>query len=268
MNELGRALPAPGPVQAGWRLLGPELPGSGRVVLRLFCLPYAGGGSGVFRPWLHQLPAGVELRAAELPGREARIGMPPYRDLRQAVRDLARAGAPLLDRPYALFGHSMGALLAFELARLLRSAGLALPRVLLLSGRPAAHLPERHPPLHRLPDQKLLAALKRFNCRRLDVLACPELLALCLPMLRADFALCETYRHRPAAPLECPTLVLGGLADPLVSQSDLFAWREQTCGPFALKMFPGDHFFLHSCEAGVLAAIGEALFRRTRRPWT
>lgn len=265
MNELLQRPAAHG--GAAWRLLGRAAPAWDPPFLRLFCLPYAGGGLGVFHAWPARLPPRVELRAAELPGRDARLGTPPYRELRQAVRDLAQAAIPLLDRPFALFGHSMGALFAFELARLLRRGGVAPPCVLLLSGRPAPHLPERHAPLHALPDGQLLAALKRLNGRRLDALGSPELLRLCLPALRADFALCETYRHRPEAPLGCPTLVLGGLADPLVSLAELCAWKEQIDGPFALQLFPGDHFFLHGAESRVLAVLNQTLLSTAWAAW-
>lgn len=232
---------------------------TGRARLRLFCLPYAGGGASVFRTWPVGLPPDVEVCPIQLPGRETRLAEAPFSRLAALVDALGEGLRPYLDLPFALFGHSMGALVGFELARRLRGRYGSSPRHLFVSARRAPHLPERRPPIHRLPDPALVEELRRLNGTPEAVLRNGELMRLMLPALRADLAVCETYVHVEQAPLECPVSALGGVDDLEVPGGDLAAWAEQTRGPFALHMLPGDHFFLQGSRDGVLRVVADAL---------
>ncbi|HEV2863952.1 MAG TPA: alpha/beta fold hydrolase [Pyrinomonadaceae bacterium] len=227
--------------------------------LRLFCFPYAGGGTLAFRDWQRRLPASVELCPVQMPGRETRLRERPFTDLRSLVREVARALAPGLDTPFALFGHSMGALISFELARELRREHGVEPVHLFVSGRRAPQIPYTHPSLHDLPEPEFVEQLRRLNGTPAEVFGQPELLQLLLPRLRADFQLCETYRYDAERPLGCPVTAFGGLQDPDTTAPHLEGWREQTASSFAAHMLPGDHFFLHSSDRGVLQILTRTL---------
>ena len=180
------------------------------------------------------------------------------------MAQLTLALAPWLDKPFALFGHSLGARIAFALAQHWHSQ--YEPRHLILSACPAPGT-SRVTPLHSLPDSDLIAAVDaRYGNIPQALLAQPELLALFLPSLRADFMLYETYADHaatgPAGPLSCPLAVLGGLQDPLVSRQDLLAWRAQTTGRFTIRMFPGNHFFLKNAQSPLLQMIGQLIEER------
>lgn len=227
--------------------------------LRLFCLPNAGGAASAYRAWeRHGLPAGVELCAVQLPGRESRLRETPFRRAEPLVAALAEAIRDLLDVPFVVFGHSMGTILGFELAHRLRDLGLPAPRHLVMSGRRAPHLADEDP-IHRLPDPELVERLRGYGGTPPEILAHPELMALVLPILRADFELVETHvveHGRPA--LDLPITVLGGRDDD-ATRGDLDAWRELTNGSCQVRMFPGGHFFVHSAMAEVLAFLGPLL---------
>ena len=227
--------------------------------LRLFCFPFAGGSASVYAPWARHLPPEVELVAVQLPGRESRLVERPYSDMTELTEKLGAELAPFMDRPFALFGHSNGGLMAFELARLLRRTGRRMPEHLFASGRPAPQVELSDPPLHDLPEDEFLDALRRFNGTPEEVLQNPEIMELIAPMLRADFALGETYRYTPGPPLAVPISAYGGERDDEVSQDQVEAWREQTSAAFQLRMFPGDHFFLIGDQTRVLAALNAEL---------
>ena len=227
--------------------------------VRLVCLPYAGGGASIFRRWIAALAPGIDVRAVQLPGRENRMQEPPFTALEPLVAALADAIRPWLDRPYALFGASMGTLIAFELARVLAAGPAGPPAKLFVAAHRAPHLPDLGPELHRLPDATFLDELRRLHGMPDEVLAHPELRALLLPLLRADFTACETYRFRPGPLLDCPIVAFGGSEDGEVTRKDLEAWREQTRAAFTLRMLPGNHFFVQSARAALLAAIAEEL---------
>lgn len=231
---------------------------TGSQGVRLFCLPYAGGSAWTFRGWDRLLPAGVELVALEPPGRGARIREPLCHDVAGLVDDLGRTVLLSAAAPVALFGHSLGALVAYEIAR--RMTGLGVPPVhLIVSGHRAPHLPARGRPIHRLPPGEFWREVHRLGGVPDALLAERDMVDLLTPVLRADFEATETYRHRDGPPLGCPVTVLGGSADPEVPLTNLTGWRRHTTGPYRCRLLPGDHFFLHRETDRTLDAIRSAL---------
>ena len=230
-----------------------------RAKIRLFCFPYSGAGANVFFQWPNILPDSVEICAVQYPGRGMRLSEPPI----TRMDDLVNALAPLLrtyfDKPFALFGHSLGAVAAFELARKLRRDYGVLPAHLIVSGHSAPQIPDRRPPIHALPDEAFIAELRKLNGTPEEVLQNKELLGLLIPILRADFELSETYVYTPDAPLEMPLAAFGGLNDPFINRSELEAWSEHTNADFRLRMFPGDHFYLNTNRSLLLQALAREL---------
>ncbi|NMG08631.1 thioesterase II family protein [Brasilonema sp. UFV-L1] len=231
--------------------------------VRLFCFPYAGGSSLVFRPWFNNLPKTVEVCPIELPGRGSQMRLTPFSQLEPLVEFLASALLPHLDKPFAFFGHSMGALVSFELARLLCREYDTSPIHLFVSGRRAPQIPDPKPPVHALNEPEFIEELYRLNGTPKAVLENAELMQLLIPILRADFAVLETYVYAPEPTLNCPITAFGGLEDSEVSYDELQAWREQTNAAFSEQMFPGDHFFLHSAQSLLLQSLSRELERMT-----
>jgi medium-chain acyl-[acyl-carrier-protein] hydrolase len=230
-----------------------------KASVRLFCFHYAGGSALTYRTWAQKLPATVEVVAIQLPGRATRMHEPAITKLTDVVEPIAEALAPLLNEPFAFFGHSMGALISFEVARFLRRQGRALPWHMFVSGRSAPQLNREHEPLYNLPKDQLLAELKELEGTPREVLEHPELMELMLPMLRADFSICDTYEYTEEAPLACPITAFGGLQDADISRRQVEAWREQTSATFTLRMVPGNHFFIHANETLLLNLLATQL---------
>ncbi|MBE9169281.1 thioesterase [Pleurocapsales cyanobacterium LEGE 06147] len=229
--------------------------------LRLFCFPYAGAGASVFRSWSDELSLDVEVYAVQLPGRETRLRESPFTRISPLIETLAQVLLPYLDLPFAFFGHSMGALVSFELARQLRRQKSPSPLHLFVSSRRAPQLPNPYLSIHHLPDTALIEELHRYNGTPQAVLQDPELRSLFLPLLRADLAVIETYIYMSEAPLDCSISAFGGLQDREASRKELAAWRDQTSKTFTLRMFPGDHFFLKRERYALLRVISQDLRR-------
>ena len=227
--------------------------------LRLFCFPYAGGGVSIFRAWSDGLPADVEVCPVQLPGRGTRLMEPPFTRLSPLIQALAEGLFPLLDKPFAFFGHSLGALVSFELARQLRRHYAVQPVRLFISADRAPQIPNRDSPVHSLPEGEFLVELRRLKGTPREVLEDEELRQIMLPLLRADFAVYETYGYLTEPPLNCPISAFGGLQDHRVSRGDLEAWRDQTSVSFSLRMFPGDHFFLNTTQPALLRVLSQEL---------
>lgn len=232
-----------------------------RASARLFCFPCAGGGAENFRGWAAELPEFLDVSAIQPPGRGARFREPLVDRIGEWLDSLEAAIAPELDRPFAFFGHSVGALTAFELTRRLRRAGRPLPARLFVAGRRAPHLPSRRPRLHALPREQLLAELRSLNGTPPEVLAHEELMDLLLPILRADFSLDATHVYLPEPPLERPITAFWGDADPLADEAQTRAWSEHTTAGLSLHGFAGDHFFVNvpSVRSAMLQTIAEQL---------
>lgn len=223
--------------------------------LRLFCFAYAGGGASVFRPWPRLLPDAVEIFALRLPGRENRIKEPPFTHIASLVDSLVPDTLPYLDGPFAFFGHSLGALVSFELTRALYTRHGIAPRQLFVSACLAPQVMEVKTPLHTMPEAGFIAALQRLNGLPDAVLQNQELLGMMLPTLRADFAVFETYVYQPGPPLPCAISAFGGLRDVDAPRTKIANWSEQTSNNFTLRMLPGDHFFIHSAQELLLRFI-------------
>ncbi|MEM6614734.1 MAG: thioesterase II family protein [Cyanobacteria bacterium P01_C01_bin.72] len=227
--------------------------------LRLFCFHYAGGGAASFRTWSNNLPSSVEVHLVELPGRGFRLKEKAFASLDPLVIATANALHHHLDKPFAFFGHSMGGLLCFELARLLRQKHGLHPTHLFVSAYRAPQLPDPDPPIYNLPDSEFIAELKDLEGTPQKVLENAELMQLLMPTLRADFAVVDTYKYTAEPPLNCPITAFGGLQDREVSYEELKAWKEQTKGKFSLQMLPGNHFFIHSAQSQLLQYLSQSL---------
>jgi medium-chain acyl-[acyl-carrier-protein] hydrolase len=227
--------------------------------LRLFLIPHAGGGASAFRGWADALPEQVEVCPVQLPGRENRMRESPFDRLSPLVDAFARALEGWRDLPYAVFGHSTGALVGFELARHAARAGAPGPVHLFASGRRAPDLPSRQPDMHRLPDAELIDALRELGGMPAALLEHAELLQLLLPILRADLALTETYTPTPGATIPVPIITYNGAADGKVSDDEARAWGRHTTADFRVRTFPGDHFYLFAQRERVIQALGEDL---------
>ncbi|HVB37031.1 MAG TPA: alpha/beta fold hydrolase, partial [Vicinamibacterales bacterium] len=234
-----------------------------QAAARLICLAGAGSGAAGYVPWARALAAQpVEVCAVRLPGRESRLHESPVARIDDLITQLAPALRPQLDRPYCLFGHSMGALIAFELARAIRDRDWPRPAHLFVSAARAPHVPSDETPLHDLPDAEFVEAVStRYGGIPAAVREHRELMDLVLPALRADLTLVECYDYRAAAPLDCPITAFGGRQDPGVTEAALDAWREQTAGPFVRHMFSGDHFYLNHARDGLLGVMTPRLVR-------
>lgn len=225
--------------------------------VRLVCCPHAGGAASYFYPVSQSLAPEVEVLAVQYPGRQERRNEPPLTDAHQLADAITAALAPWDDRPLALFGHSLGATLAFEVARRLEAAGNA-PLALFASGRRA---PSRHreESVHLGDDEQLLAEIVKLEGTDPQMLRDRDVVRMILPAVRGDYRAAETYRGSPAATVGCPLYALTGDADPQVSEADARAWEQHTTGPAELRTFPGGHFYLNQHAGRVIALIRERL---------
>jgi surfactin synthase thioesterase subunit len=209
----------------------------------LFCFPSAGKGAAGYTSWRPLFPEAVEVLPARLPGREGRFREEPVTRFPDLVDQLAAQIEPLLDAPYALFGHSLGALVAFELARLLRGRGKPLPLLLMVAARSAPHLRTTTPICHLPRDEFLNAIQDRYGSFDQEIKNNPEILHRFEPILRADFTLFDNYAYDEQPPLECPIRAYGGTRDTMISPSHLQAWDRHTVAGFTSRTFDGHHFF-------------------------
>ena len=225
------------------------------AAIRLFCFPYAGGAAPIYRGWPELLPSFIEICAVQPPGRERRLHETPFTNLLAMVEATGVALLPYMNRPFAFFGHSMGAWISFELTRYLRRRNLPKPIHIFASGCPAPHIKNRSAITHNLPQEEFIKELRQLKGTPKEAFDHPGLMELMLPLLRADFSVTGTYEFSDDEPLDVPVTVFGGTEDDHITQPDLEAWRTHTTGAFALQMFPGDHFFIHSAQSELLKAL-------------
>lgn len=217
--------------------------------IRLICFPYAGGGPYIFRKWSAWLPAHVGLYAVNLPGRGSRLQHAPVSQIQSIVNAVVKDLHSLCNMPIAFFGHSMGALVAFETARALRRQGHAGPSLLIASGRRSPQTADQRERIHDLPDEVFLDKLKELGGTPKEVLQSKELMALLMPTLRADFSVLDNYQYEPGTPLDCPITVVSGAQDERACGKMMSGWSMQTSHMMSLYELQGGHFFIHTAEA-------------------
>ena len=231
--------------------------------LRLVCFAYAGASATAYRPWAPLLPPGVELWAVELPGRARRIAEPPVPDLAALAEPLTRAVRDEVTAPFVLFGHSMGAQLAFEVCRRLAGGGATLPAHLVVSARRAPQLAANVAPIAGLTDDEFVRTMvERYDGIPAPVLRERELLALLLPALRADLLALERYRFAPGPPLPVPITAVAGRRDRIAPAEDLRGWQEHTSGPFALHSIDDGHFFLNTSRPALVELLAREVLAK------
>lgn len=234
------------------------------AAVRLFCLPFAGGGAQSFSGWAERLPPGIDLCAIQLPGREMRMRETPFADVHALIDAMAPALKPWLNKPIILFGHSMGALIAYELARRLQQEYALSPQCLIVSGRVAPHRSSPQSPIGKLPQSEFINRLRQLNGMPDELLNNIELMDVITPTLRADFSLNEEYSHRVETRLQCDILAFGGINDPQAGRTAINDWRDVTEGHFGLRMVPGGHFFIQSARSLFLRILSMELYSAMR----
>jgi medium-chain acyl-[acyl-carrier-protein] hydrolase len=235
--------------------------------VRLFAVPHAGRGASLFFPWRRFLPDWIELVAVQLPGREGRFSEAALPTIDAIVSALVNEIRPRLDRPYALFGHSMGALICFELARALRRLDAPPPVAVILSGRRPPTAPDPNPPIHGLSDAQFIeAARARYDGIPQVLLDHPTFTRDLLPILRADIAASGTHVYRAEPPLGVPFLLCAGREDRQASPEAMAGWAALTTQPAQVRVFPGGHFYLLAeCEF-LVSTLSHDLARRLASP--
>jgi len=227
--------------------------------LRLFCFPYAGSGAGVYHRWPDNLSPEIEVCRIQYPGRENRLREKPFTSLSELVKAMTPVLRPYLDKPFAFYGHSMGSIAAFEVAREIRAEYGLNPSYFFASGfrAPQVRLTTQ---IHQLPDNEFVDQLRNIYGGISDeILQYPEIVELMLPTIRADMTMVETYLYKEDQPFDCPFSAFGGLGDIWVSKEQLAGWKDQTNSSFDLKMFDGDHFFVKSAQEAILKEVSAEL---------
>lgn len=232
-----------------------------RVRHRLFCFPHAGAGASYYVQWPTMLPPDVEVIAIQLPGREDRFREQAFTSVDLMVRTVMGELRPYLHGSFSFFGHSGGALLAYELAHALRERHRTLPLRLFISGQAPPDIARGEPPIHALKETEFRAAIRAIGGLTNEVWNNDELMDILTPALRADFALWETHDFPARPTLPTPIIALGGRADSRVSMEKLEAWRIQTSSDFSVVMFEGDHFYLNGPNKELLSALSDSLLR-------
>lgn len=228
--------------------------------MRLFCLPFAGGGASLYRPWTTQLGPNIEVCPIQLPSRENRYSEKPITDAYQMAQMIATQILPFLNRPYAIFGHSMGALLAYELVRELGRLKANLPEKLFVSAHRAPHLPRKRALLHALPNNEFIESLKQYGGFPEEILNNQEFIDFVLPTMRADMTLCDLYAFKDAdLRLSTPLEIFAGVDDLEAGPDQMRAWSEHTTGGSNIQIFEGGHFFLRSHSKQLLDHISASL---------
>jgi medium-chain acyl-[acyl-carrier-protein] hydrolase len=228
--------------------------------VRLFCFPYSGASASTYYPWIDILPPSIEVIPLQLPGRGNRVSEKPFTDIKNLIQVLENVlFDSLSEKPFAFFGHSMGALVAYELSKQLEKNHQLSPLILFVSGHNAPHIPDRADPIHHLEESDFLDRIRKLNGTPDEVLRDKELVNLLLPILRADFKLSETYEWKLGKILSCPIIACGGLQDEYLDKNGLDAWGELTEYGSSIRFFPGDHFYINQNRHSLLQVIAQEL---------
>jgi acyl transferase domain-containing protein/surfactin synthase thioesterase subunit len=230
-----------------------------KPLFRLFCFSHAGSGASAFNSWSDKFPAEIEVCPIQLPARENRIKEAPFTRLQPLIQTLTPLIEPYLDLPFAFFGHSMGGLISFELARELRRRNWQTPACLFVGACCAPHIPDLELPIHPLPEPKFIDVISSYNGVPESILKNLKLMQMFIPTLRADLEVLETYFHTREELLESPIYAFGGFKDSKVSPVQIAAWEQETKAKFSLKMFDDDHFFVRGKEDEIIATIKAAI---------
>ena len=230
-----------------------------KPLFRLFCFSHAGSGASTFNTWSEKFPAEIEVCSIQLPARENRIKETPFKRLQPLIQTLTPLIEPYLDLPFAFFGHSMGGLISFELARELRRRNWATPAYLFVGGCCAPHIPDLELPIHTLPEPKFIEIISSYNGIPEFIMQNLKLMQIFIPTLRADLEVLETYFYTKEEPLTFPVYAFGGFRDSKVSPVQIAAWELETKARFSLKMFDDDHFFVRGKEDEIINTLKEAI---------
>lgn len=233
--------------------------------MRIFCFHYGGGSASIFRKWSKDILEEAELVAIQLPGREERFSEPLVNNISQVIDNLILNFKQYSDKPFILFGHSIGALIAFEFARILEKRKLVQTKHLIVSGTKAPQIPLKKQPIHNLPKAQFITELKKYNGIPDYIIEDDELISTFIPTIRADFSISETYNYLSAKLLSCPITALGGLNDNSFDSKDLIKWQKQTSNSFTHKFLPGDHFFINTSYKEVINIINQALYNEIKK---
>lgn len=236
------------------------------VTARIICFPFAGGGAQSYADWSEYLPKNVEVCAIRLPGRELRLKDKPYSSLVELLDELLEKQilTPYLDKPFFLFGHSLGALIAYELAVRLQYKKIS-PLSLIVSGRVAPHCKPPREPVYQLSDEEFVEALKSLGGTPPEILEDEALMEIITPMLRADFAINESYVHQVNPRLSCDLVAFAGTRDHETQLEAVAAWADMSSEEFKLRMVPGDHFFIQGAKRQFLRMLSVELLNSLRQ---
>ena len=213
----------------------------------------------MFRNWPRYLPSEIEVCAIQYPGRGSRLAEPLSEDVVDVMNRIYDDLQPFFKKPFAFFGHSMGALVSYEFARRLQREKQPGPFELFVSGCTGPHVRSIDEPTYNLPEPEFIAELRRLQGTPAEVLENAELMQLMMPIIRADFKASQTYKYNPGPPLACPIRAFGGLKDEMVPREKVEAWSEHTTGSFRAQMLPGDHFFLNSSQSLLTRIVAQEL---------
>lgn len=227
--------------------------------IRLFCFHHGGGSASIYRCWVKDIIDSVEIVAIQLPGREERYNEQLLNNINIIINELYLDFNEYTDKPFVLFGHSLGALVAFEFARALRRNGRPQPKHLIVSGAKAPQIPLESPNIHSLSDSEFIQELRKYNGVSQSMMENKELISVFLPAMKSDFCMYETYEYRNESPLSYPITALGGLDDETFRKENLIEWKIQTIDSFKYYFLPGNHFFIKSAHDKTIKIVNLAL---------